>query len=94
MEKLIKNAGKIFELRLHGNSRGDYIRVRVCHDVREPLTKFVSIIREKKRQVFVVRYEKLAKFCKFCGRVGHHYKECGTSLHQPKYLKYGGLAIC
>lgn len=47
VEKLIKKAGKVLELRLHGNSRGDYLRVRVRHDIREPLTKFVIIIRGK-----------------------------------------------
>jgi hypothetical protein len=89
VEKLIKNAGEVLEVRLQGNSRGDYIRVRVKHDVREPLTKFVSIVRGKERQVFAVRYEKLARFCKFCGKIGHEYKECGNGIYAAKDLKYG-----
>ncbi|KAE8794506.1 Alpha-amylase [Hordeum vulgare] len=90
MEKLLKSAGEIMEMRLNGNIRGDYVRVRVNHDIREPLTKYASIVRGKERQVYFVRYEKLAKFCKFCGLVGHDYKECGTGIHEEKSLKFGG----
>ncbi|KAE8776429.1 hypothetical protein D1007_50962 [Hordeum vulgare] len=89
VEKLLKSAGEIMEMRLNGNIRGDYVRVRVNHDIREPLTKYVSIVRGKERQVYFVRYEKLAKFCKFCGLVGHDYKECGTGIHEEKSLKFG-----
>lgn len=89
VEKLLNNAGKILDMRLNGNIRGDYVRVRVCHDVRLPLTKYVSIVKGKERQVFLVRYEKLAKFCKVCGLVGHDYKECGSGVHQLKNMKFG-----
>lgn len=89
VEKLLRNSGKILEMRLNGNSRGDYIRVRVQHDVTKPLTKFVSIVRAKERKIYLVRYEKLARFCKFCGLVGHEFKECGTGLHETKDLKFG-----
>lgn len=89
MEKLIKKAGKVLDIRLNGNSRGDYIRVRVKHDVREPLTKDVSIIRGKERQVLAVRYGKLARFCKACSKIGHDFKECGTGIHLANDMKYG-----
>ncbi|XBI76425.1 hypothetical protein VPH35_069665 [Triticum aestivum] len=89
VEKLIRKAGEIMVLRLVGNSRGDYIRVRVTHDVREPLTNHVSIVKGRERQVFAVRYEKLARFCKFCGKIGHDFKECGTAVYTAKELKFG-----
>lgn len=41
--KLLSKAGKILEMRLNGNMCGDYIQVRVHHDVHEPLTEFVRI---------------------------------------------------
>lgn len=41
--KLLSKAGKILEMRLNGNMCGDYIHVRVRHDVHEPLTEFVRI---------------------------------------------------
>uniref|UniRef100_A0A453MHK4 Zinc knuckle CX2CX4HX4C domain-containing protein n=1 Tax=Aegilops tauschii subsp. strangulata TaxID=200361 RepID=A0A453MHK4_AEGTS len=75
VEKLLKGAGEIMEMRLNGNTRGDYVRVRVNHDIQQPLTKFVSIIRAREHQVYLVRYEKLARFCKACGLIGHEHKE-------------------
>jgi hypothetical protein len=41
VQKLISKAGKILEMILNGNPRGDYVRIRVLHDVRGPLTKHV-----------------------------------------------------
>lgn len=37
VEKLLKGAGQILDMRLNGNTRGDYVRVRVRHDIRQPL---------------------------------------------------------
>ena len=89
MEHLLRNSGKILEMRLNGNTRGDYVIIRVRHDVRDPLTKFASIVRGKERQVFLVCYEKLARFCSICGIIGHEFKECGTGIHEEKSKKYG-----
>ncbi|KAE8785095.1 hypothetical protein D1007_41257 [Hordeum vulgare] len=88
VEKLLKDAGEILDMRLNGNTRGDYVRVRVKHDIQRPLTKFVSIVRAKERQVYLVRYEKLARLCKVCGLIGHVFKECGLGMHDEKKMKY------
>ncbi|KAE8818124.1 hypothetical protein D1007_04231 [Hordeum vulgare] len=89
VEKLLKGAGEIPEMCLNGNICGDYVRVKVNHDIQQPLTKFVSIVRAKERQVYLVHYEKIARFCKFCGLVGHEHKECGLGIHGEKKLKFG-----
>ncbi|KAI4970481.1 hypothetical protein ZWY2020_001395 [Hordeum vulgare] len=89
VEKLLKDAGEILDMRLNGNTHGDYVRVRVKHDIQRALTKFVSIVRAKERQVYLVRYEKLARFCKVCGLIGHVFKECGLGMHDEKKMKYG-----
>ncbi|KAE8786295.1 hypothetical protein D1007_39902 [Hordeum vulgare] len=89
VEKLLKGVGKILEMRLNDNIRGDYVRVRVNHDIQKPLTKFVSIVRAKERQFYLVHYEMLAWFCKFCGLICHEHKECGLGVHDEKKLKFG-----
>ncbi|XP_073362493.1 uncharacterized protein [Aegilops tauschii subsp. strangulata] len=89
VEQLLKNAGEIIEMRLYGNTRGDYVRTRVRHDIFHSLTKFVSIIRGKECQVFLVWYGKLARLCSVCGLIGHDVKECGTSVHEEKNRKFG-----
>ncbi|XBI92954.1 hypothetical protein VPH35_029909 [Triticum aestivum] len=87
--KLLKDSGEILDMRLDGNTWGDYVRVRVKHDVRRPLTKYVSIVHASKRQVYLVRYEKLARFCKVCGLTGHVFKECGLGIHDETKMKFG-----
>ncbi|XBH77044.1 hypothetical protein VPH35_103581 [Triticum aestivum] len=49
----------------------------------------VEKLIKKAGEVFAVRYEKLAKFCKFCGRIGHDFKECGTGIHAANDLRFG-----
>ncbi|KAI4974846.1 hypothetical protein ZWY2020_048453 [Hordeum vulgare] len=87
--KLLRSAGEVLETRINGNSRGDYVRVRVRHDIRRPLTRFVSIVKGKNRSVYAVRYEKLARFCSVCGIIGHEHKECGNGVFAEKDLKFG-----
>ncbi|KAE8768089.1 hypothetical protein D1007_60482 [Hordeum vulgare] len=87
--KLLRSAGEVLQTRIKGNSRGDYIRVRVNHDIRKPLTKFVSIVKDKSRHIFAVRYEKLAKFCSACGVIGHDHKVCGDGVFEETDLKFG-----
>ncbi|KAE8777375.1 hypothetical protein D1007_49848 [Hordeum vulgare] len=89
VESLLRKSGEILEMRLNGNTRGDYVRIRVRHDIQRPLKKFVSIVRGEERQVFLVRYEKLARFCSVCGLIGHDYKECGSGVHEEKDKKFG-----
>ncbi|KAM0861604.1 hypothetical protein ACQ4PT_045783 [Festuca glaucescens] len=48
----------------------------------------VLIEPQNQRQLFVVRYEKLAFFCEACGKLGHGYKECGRGVYEEKELKF------
>jgi hypothetical protein len=88
VKQLVEKAGeKAMEVKTTGNW-GNYVRVRIRYDVRKPLLRFVSFIREGQRQVFALRYEKLAGFCSVCGLLGHDYKECGRGVYEEKDHKY------
>jgi hypothetical protein len=88
VRQLIEKAGeKAMEVKITGNW-GNYVRVRIRYDVRKPLLRFVSFIRDGKRQVFALRYEKLAGFCSVCGLLGHEFKECGHGVYEEKDHKF------
>uniref|UniRef100_A0A803LW54 Zinc knuckle CX2CX4HX4C domain-containing protein n=1 Tax=Chenopodium quinoa TaxID=63459 RepID=A0A803LW54_CHEQI len=55
----------------------DCLRIKVLVDVNKPLRRglFLAMGQNKPRWVDV-KYERLAEFCFFCGRLDHTEKEC------------------
>jgi hypothetical protein len=70
---------------------GNFYRARVRVDVRKQLKRVVSIIRDSKRQLFYVKYERIPDWCAVCGYLGHTYKEHGDGIHSPDAMIFKGL---
>jgi hypothetical protein len=70
---------------------GNFYRARVRLDVRKQLKRVVSIIRNSRRPIFLVKYERLPDWCAMCGFLGHTYKEHGDGVHPPDALIFKDL---
>ncbi|KAK1660822.1 hypothetical protein QYE76_048981 [Lolium multiflorum] len=70
---------------------GNFYRVRVKIDVRKELKSVVSIIRAQKRELFLVKYERIPDWCSVCGMLGHLYKEHGDGVHDLAAQVFRGL---
>jgi hypothetical protein len=70
---------------------GNFYRVRVKIDVRKQLKSVVSIIRAQKRELFLVKYERIPDWCSVCGMLGHLYKEHGDGVHDLAAQVFRGL---
>lgn len=62
---------------------GNFVRVRVKINVHHPLKNAVSVVKEGKRKIFLVKYERLPDWCAVCGHLGHQFKEHGDGVHPP-----------
>jgi hypothetical protein len=84
-----KKVGKVVETQLNVKGAGNFVRAKVRLDVRKPLARFVSIIREGAREVYPIKFEKMPRFCGACGLVGHSHLECGTGEFDEEKLRWG-----
>jgi hypothetical protein len=68
----------------------DYVRASVKLNVYAPLARSATLTPEGRSPMFLkLAYEKVHKFCKVCGLLGHKFDECGNGVHEPKDFQYG-----
>ena len=67
---------------------GEVVRVHVKINVNAKLFHFVSITRDRKKELYKVKYEKVPFFCSACGLLGHWHEECGTGEHDESKLEW------
>ena len=65
-----------------------YLRARVFVKPDTPLVRFVPLTLKESKN-YPVEYEKLPKFCYFCGLIGHEVTECGDGIHSPDKCEWG-----
>jgi hypothetical protein len=92
LESLASKVGKVIAMEKSSNDfSGNFFRVRILCDVRKPLKNAVSMVKAGRRQLFLVKYERLPDWCAVCGMIGHLYTEHGDGIHQPESLIYKDL---
>jgi hypothetical protein len=84
-----KKVGQVEEIQTNVQGAGNFVRVKVKLDVRKVLERFVSMVRDGKREIFILKYEKMPRFCAACGFIGHSHLECGSGEYAEKDLKWG-----
>lgn len=84
VQKVAEKAGLVEEVdETSLTSWHSYFRVRVAIEVDKPLIRGTKI-RNVRGEVVPIpfRYEKLANFCYFCGRLGHVHEACEFILDE------------
>ncbi|KAL4324249.1 hypothetical protein GQ457_11G027500 [Hibiscus cannabinus] len=87
--------GKALDIdhRIEGGNMGDFLRVRVQVDIKKPLHRCVLLSNGhgKQHSTCPLRYERLPRFCFFCGIVGHKLSTCSVkpATLDVKKLQYG-----
>ena len=77
------------QIKLPAGFVGSFVQIRVKIDVHKKQYRFVSITRDKKKEFYQVKYEKMPDFCGNCGMIGHWYEKCGSGEHDPTKLEWG-----
>jgi hypothetical protein len=92
---MCRQIGEITEVqvKLPAGYIGEFVHIRVKINVANKLFRFVSMTKDKKRDWYQLKYEKLPVFCGACGLLGHWYQECGTGEHEEGKLEWGDFIL-
>jgi hypothetical protein len=92
LKQLASRVGEVVkvELKVVSFGNGEFHRARVLLDAGKPLLRFVSLSPEGCPSLFMqVLFEKLPKFCDYCGLMEHVALECGTGEFTEAQLQFG-----
>lgn len=91
---ICKNMGEIKEIqiKLPVGYVGEFVRIQVRIDVNKKLTRFVSVTKDKHKEWYQVKYEKLPTFC-HNGHLGHWHEECGDGVHDESKFAWGDFIL-
>lgn len=61
-----------------GRAWDEFLRIRVEHPIHNPLSRWVKLKGKDGTgvQKFDVKYERIPRFCFFCGHIGHTERDC------------------
>jgi hypothetical protein len=96
IKQLAAKVGEVekVEVKVASNGNGDFHRARVHLDAARPLMRFVTLSPEGRASMpLQVKYEKIPKFCKHCGLMGHGELECGSGEYSDEELQYGAWML-
>lgn len=99
-EKIIRQlagrVGEVIEVEVRAvlSSSGEFHRARVNLLATKPLSRFVTLAPEGQESMLLqVKYEKVARFCAFYGKMGHTHLEYDTGEHVEDDLQFGEWMI-
>ncbi|XP_051220993.1 uncharacterized protein [Lolium perenne] len=96
LKQLAARVGEVdrVEAKVVSFGNGYFHRARVKLTADKPLPRVVTFTPEGcESMMFVVMYEKLPKFCNFCGKMGHEHMECGTGEYAGTDLQFGNWML-
>nr|CAD1817806.1 unnamed protein product [Ananas comosus var. bracteatus] len=77
--KLASRVGEVIPIAANRMMRASFVRVRILADLRLPLEKSLIIRLDNEKDLEIrLAYERLPRFCLFCGRLGHDIEHCKT----------------
>jgi hypothetical protein len=75
-----------------GNAAGEYLRIKVRINIKEPLVRGIPINMGEKDQVkwCPFEYEFLPEFCYTCSIIGHDDRSCSIKVGKGELQQFGG----
>ncbi|KAK1629914.1 hypothetical protein QYE76_004229 [Lolium multiflorum] len=96
LKQLAAKVGEVVkvEARVFSFGNGEFHRARIWLDAARPLMRFVTLSPEGfESMALQVKFEKMPKYCSYCGLMGHVDLECGSGEFAEEELQYGSWML-